>query len=84
MFRKNTPRYQAENFPNILALVDLLKKIGEKRGATSAQVTLAWILAQGPDFIPIPGTSKIPVCVFFFGGIHEKNSCVAYRLSRRM
>ena len=65
MFRKNTPRYQAENFPNILALVDLLKKIGEKRGATSAQVTLAWILAQGPDFIPIPGTSKIPVCVFF-------------------
>ena len=83
MFRKNTPRYQAENFPNILALVDLLKKVGVKRGATSAQVALAWILAQGPDFIPIPGTSKIPVCVFFCR-ILEKDSCIAYRLSRRM
>lgn len=61
MFRKNTPRYSAENFPNILALADLLKKIGEKHGATGAQATLAWLLAQGPDVIPIPGTSRIPV-----------------------
>jgi len=60
LFRKNTPRYSAENFPNILALVDVLKKIGEKHGATGAQATLAWLLAQGPDIIPIPGTSRIP------------------------
>ncbi|KZT20178.1 Aldo/keto reductase [Neolentinus lepideus HHB14362 ss-1] len=57
-FRKIVPRYSKENFPNILKLADGLKVIGERRGATAGQVALAWLLAQGDDIIPIPGTTK--------------------------
>ena len=53
--------YSKENFPNILALVSALQKVGEKHGATAGQVALAWLLAQGKDIIPIPGTTRIPV-----------------------
>lgn len=60
-FRRQVPRYSKENFPNILKLADGLKKIGEKYNATPGQVALAWVLAQGEDVIPIPGTTKIPV-----------------------
>ena len=55
------PRYSKENFPSILKLVDGLKKIGEKYGASSGQVAIAWVLAQGEDFIPIVGTTKLDV-----------------------
>ncbi|THH17698.1 hypothetical protein EW146_g3171 [Bondarzewia mesenterica] len=58
-FRRTIPRFAKENFPNILKLVDDLKQIGEKHSATPAQVTLAWLLGQGEDVIPIPGTQKI-------------------------
>jgi len=53
------PRYSKENFPNILKLAEGLKRIGEKHNATAGQVALAWLLAQGDDIIPIPGTKKI-------------------------
>ncbi|KAI0371351.1 Aldo/keto reductase [Pilatotrama ljubarskyi] len=59
-FRRKVPRYSKENFPNILKIADGLKKIGEKYNATAGQVALAWLLAQGDDVIPIPGTTKIP------------------------
>ncbi|KAI0664869.1 Aldo/keto reductase [Cubamyces menziesii] len=59
-FRRQVPRYSKENFPNILKLVDGLKKIGAKYNATPGQIALAWLLAQGEDVIPIPGTTKIP------------------------
>jgi aryl-alcohol dehydrogenase-like predicted oxidoreductase len=52
------PRYSKENFPNILKLADGLKRIGERHGATAGQVALSWLLAQGDDVIPIPGTRK--------------------------
>jgi len=39
--------------------VDLVQRIAERRGATPAQVALAWILAQSPSFVPIPGTTKL-------------------------
>jgi aryl-alcohol dehydrogenase-like predicted oxidoreductase len=55
-------RYNAANFPNILKITDGLAALGEKYGATSSQVALAWLLAQGEDIIPIPGTTKIKVC----------------------
>ena len=55
------PRYSKENFPSILKLVDGLKKIGEKHKATAGQVALTWLLAQGEDIIPIPGSTKIKV-----------------------
>jgi len=58
-WRKTVPRFHDSNFPNILKLVDGLQNIGKKHDATSGQVTLAWILAQGDDFIPIPGTTRI-------------------------
>jgi len=58
-FRRSVSRYSKENFPNILALADALGKIGAKHNATSGQIALAWLLAQGPDVIPIPGTTKI-------------------------
>jgi aryl-alcohol dehydrogenase-like predicted oxidoreductase len=54
-------RYSKENFPNILKLADNLKRIGEQYNATAGQVALAWLLAQGDDIIPIPGTKKIKV-----------------------
>ncbi|OSD02680.1 Aldo/keto reductase [Trametes coccinea BRFM310] len=59
-FRRQVPRYSKENFPNILKLANGLQKIGEKYNATAGQVALAWLLAQGEDVIPIPGTTKIP------------------------
>lgn len=58
-FRRVIPKYSNENFPKILELVNKIKAIGEKHGATPGQVTLAWLLAQGEDIIPIPGTKKI-------------------------
>jgi len=58
-FRRTIPKYSAENFPKILDVVSRLQKIGEKHNATTGQVTLAWILAQGPEFVVIPGTKKI-------------------------
>jgi aryl-alcohol dehydrogenase-like predicted oxidoreductase len=54
-------RFSRENFPNILKLVDGLQELGKKHNATAGQVTLAWLLAQGDDIIPIPGTKKIKV-----------------------
>jgi len=58
-FRKFLPRFTKENFPKNLQLVDQLTALGKKKVCTPGQLTLAWILAQGDDFIPIPGTSKI-------------------------
>ncbi|KAJ5734264.1 NADP-dependent oxidoreductase domain-containing protein [Penicillium malachiteum] len=55
-FRRILPKYQPEHFPKILELVEGLKKVADAHGATPSQVTLAWLLAQGPEIIPIPGT----------------------------
>lgn len=58
-FRRHFPRFSKENFAKNLQLVDTLKQFAEKKGCTTGQLTLAWILAQGDQFIVIPGTSKI-------------------------
>ncbi|KAH8153640.1 uncharacterized protein LAJ45_02453 [Morchella importuna] len=58
-FRKQIPRFSPENFPKILELVDRITEVGKKKGITAGQTTLAWLLAQGDDIIPIPGTTKI-------------------------
>ncbi len=58
-FRAAVPKFSEENFPKILALVDRIRAIGDKHGATPAQVCLAWVAAQGEDFISIPGTTTI-------------------------
>lgn len=58
-FRSRAPRFSEENFPKNLKLVEELKKIAQKKGCTPGQLTLAWLLAQGEDVVPIPGTTKI-------------------------
>ena len=50
--------YSNENFPRILELVDAVRAIGARYNATAGQVALAWLLAQAPNVIPIPGTTK--------------------------
>lgn len=58
-FRKFAPRFSEENFPKNLKLVDQITEIAKKKGVTASQLTLAWILAQGDDFFPIPGTTNL-------------------------
>lgn len=53
-FRKFAPRYSKENFPKNLQLVTDLERLSAKKGCTTGQLALAWILAQGEDIIPIP------------------------------
>jgi aryl-alcohol dehydrogenase-like predicted oxidoreductase len=56
--RKMMPRFQGENFEKNYHFVRLLKEIAAAKGATTAQLALAWVLAQGDDVIPIPGTKR--------------------------
>ena len=58
-FRSSVPRFSPENLKANQALVDLLQAIAEKKGATPAQIALAWLLAQKPWIVPIPGTTKL-------------------------
>jgi aryl-alcohol dehydrogenase-like predicted oxidoreductase len=58
-FRKYAPRFSDENFPKNLKLADGIKSLADKKGVTPGQLTLAWLLKQGDDIIPIPGTKKI-------------------------
>jgi aryl-alcohol dehydrogenase-like predicted oxidoreductase len=57
--RRNMPRFSEENFQRNLDLVATLERLGAARGATPSQVALAWVLAQGDDIVPIPGTTRI-------------------------
>lgn len=57
-FRRTLPRWQAENLATNLTLIQHIRQIAENVGATSGQVALAWLLAQGPDVVPIPGTKR--------------------------
>ena len=58
-FRKSLPRFTPEAMAKNQALVDLLKRIADGKNATPAQVALAWLLAQQPWIVPIPGTTKL-------------------------
>jgi len=58
-FRRFAPRFSKENFPKNLQLVSRLQEIADKKKCTSGQLTLAWLLAQGDDIFPIPGTRRI-------------------------
>ena len=57
-FRRHLPRFQGENFQRNLELVEKVKEIATEKGCSAAQLALAWLLAQGEDIIPIPGTTK--------------------------
>jgi len=58
-FRQNHPRFQGENFQKNLDLVAEVEKIAKEKGCTTAQLALAWVLAQGNDIVPIPGTKHV-------------------------
>lgn len=57
--RKNHPRFSEENFGGNLKLVERLGEMAKKKGVTPSQLSVAWVLAQGEDFIPIPGTKRV-------------------------
>ncbi|GHH78221.1 aldo/keto reductase [Streptomyces sulfonofaciens] len=57
-FRKDNPRFSGENFDANLRIADEVKAVADEVGATPAQVALAWLLAQGDDMAPIPGTKR--------------------------
>ncbi len=57
-YRRNSPRFQGENFARNLALVDAIHAIAEEHRVTAAQLALAWVLEQGDDIVPIPGTKR--------------------------
>ncbi len=57
-FRSTLPRFTPEALKANQALIDLLDRIGERKKATAAQIALAWLLAQKPWIVPIPGATK--------------------------
>jgi len=57
-FRRISPRFQGENFNKNLELVQRIEKIATEKNCTPAQLALAWVLAQGDDIVPIPGTKR--------------------------
>lgn len=58
-FRANLPRFQPENITTNRSLVDVIAALAQRKACTTAQIALAWLLAQGDDIVPIPGTRRI-------------------------
>jgi aryl-alcohol dehydrogenase-like predicted oxidoreductase len=58
-WRKTNPRFVGENFQRNLRIIDEVEAVAAEAGATPAQVALAWLLAQGDDIAPIPGTKRV-------------------------
>jgi aryl-alcohol dehydrogenase-like predicted oxidoreductase len=57
-YRRNAPRFQGENFQRNLALLREVEALAAEKGATPGQIALAWVLVQGEDVVPIPGTKR--------------------------
>jgi aryl-alcohol dehydrogenase-like predicted oxidoreductase len=57
-YRRHSPRFQGENFARNLNLVAEIERMAKEKGCTPAQLALAWVLAQGEDIVPIPGTKQ--------------------------
>jgi aryl-alcohol dehydrogenase-like predicted oxidoreductase len=74
-FRNIVPRFTPEARKANQAVVDLLTSIGKQKGATPAQIALAWLLAQKPWMVPIPGTTKL-------SRLEENIGAVAMELTR--
>ena len=58
-FRRTNPRFQGENFERNLDLVERVKEIADEKGCTPGQLALAWVMRQGEDIVPIPGTKRV-------------------------
>jgi aryl-alcohol dehydrogenase-like predicted oxidoreductase len=57
-FRRNNPRFQGDNFAKNLELVDAVRQLARQKNCTAGQLALAWVMAQGDDVVPIPGTKR--------------------------
>ena len=57
-YRRNSPRFEGENFDKNLELVEKVREVAEEKGVAPSQLALAWLLAQGNDIVPIPGTKR--------------------------
>jgi aryl-alcohol dehydrogenase-like predicted oxidoreductase len=57
-YRRNDPRYSEENFAKNMAAVDVVKRVAARHAVSAAQIALAWLLAQGDDIVPIPGSKR--------------------------
>jgi aryl-alcohol dehydrogenase-like predicted oxidoreductase len=73
-WRKTNPRFTGDNFQRNLAIVDEVQAVAAEAGATQAQIALAWLLAQGNDIAPIPGTRRV-------AGVEENTAADAIQLS---
>ncbi|MGI4872935.1 MAG: aldo/keto reductase [Janthinobacterium lividum] len=73
-YRRFSPRFQGENFDKNLHLVNHLRDLARAKGVTASQLALAWVLAQGDDLVPIPGTKRVKY-------LEENVGAVAVQLS---
>jgi len=62
-FRRNDPRFRAENFAHNMAVVAKVREVATEKGCTPGQLAIAWLLAQGYDIVPIPGTKRLTYLV---------------------
>src|ERR1700722_10597096 len=75
-WRELLPRYSEENFPKSMAIVEKIKAVAEKKGVTMGQVTLAWLMAQWEDVIPIPVALEI-------GSLEKNVEAMNIRLTKK-
>jgi aryl-alcohol dehydrogenase-like predicted oxidoreductase len=73
-FRRNSPRFQEQNLRRNLAIAEAVKQIAQEKGVQAAQVAIAWLLAQGKDVIPIPGTKRVKYLEENVGALQVKLS----------
>jgi aryl-alcohol dehydrogenase-like predicted oxidoreductase len=73
-FRRTNPRFTGENFQHNLQSADEVRSLADEVGCTPAQISLAWLLAQGDDIVPIPGTRRV-------SRVEENVAAVAIELS---
>ena len=73
-FRKNHPRFQGENFEKNIQLVHEVEAMAREKDCTTAQLALAWVLAQGEDIVPIPGTKHVKYLDENIGALEVKLS----------
>jgi aryl-alcohol dehydrogenase-like predicted oxidoreductase len=71
-YRRMNPRFQGENFQKNLDLVKEIERMAKEKGCTPSQLALAWVLAQGEDIVPIPGTKRIKYLEENAGAIRVK------------
>jgi aryl-alcohol dehydrogenase-like predicted oxidoreductase len=74
-YRRSSPRFQGENLHKNLELVQAVDALAQEKGCSAAQLALAWVLAQGEDVVPIPGTKRI-------GRLEENLGALAVELTR--